>query len=101
LRLGGAAILLGRGATAAAAASAPRPHDRTEHQHSADLDGHSCIRIELAGFVTVIDPGILSAPDAADGADALLISHRHHYDTSRIAAAGAAKPGLPARAHAH
>jgi L-ascorbate metabolism protein UlaG (beta-lactamase superfamily) len=45
--------------------------------------GHSCIRIEQDGFVTVIDPGILSAPDAAAGADALLISHRHldHYDT--------------------
>jgi L-ascorbate metabolism protein UlaG (beta-lactamase superfamily) len=59
--------------------------------------GHSCIRIEQDGFVTVIDPGIISAPDAADGADALLISHRHldHYDTTKIAAAVAARPGLP------
>lgn len=50
--------------------------------------GHSCIRIERDGFVTIIDPGILSAPDAAAGTDALLISHRHldHYDTGKIAA---------------
>jgi L-ascorbate metabolism protein UlaG (beta-lactamase superfamily) len=59
--------------------------------------GHSCIRIKQDNFVTVIDPGIISAPDAADGADALLISHRHldHYDTTKIAAAVAARPGLP------
>jgi hypothetical protein len=36
--------------------------------------GHSCIRIQRECFVTVIDPGILCAPDVADGADALLIS---------------------------
>ena len=59
--------------------------------------GHSCIRIEQDNFVTVIDPGVISHPDAADGADALLISHRHldHYDITKIAAAAAARPGLP------
>jgi len=59
--------------------------------------GHSCARIEQDSFVTVIDPGVISNPDAADGADALLISHRHldHYDTTKIAAASAARPGLP------
>jgi L-ascorbate metabolism protein UlaG (beta-lactamase superfamily) len=100
LRLGGAAIpaaaLLGRGATPAEAASTPQY--LTERKKSMQLTwmGHSCIRIEQDGFVTVIDPGVLSAPDAAAGADALLISHRHldHYDTSKIAAAVAAKPGL-------
>jgi L-ascorbate metabolism protein UlaG (beta-lactamase superfamily) len=101
LRLGGAAIpaaaLLGRGTTRAQAA--PTPLRLAERKISMQLTwmGHSCIRIERDGFATVIDPGILSAPGAADGADALLISHRHldHYDTSKIAAAVAAKPGLP------
>jgi glyoxylase-like metal-dependent hydrolase (beta-lactamase superfamily II) len=101
LRLGGAAIpaaaLLGRGTTRAQAA--PASLRLAERKISMQLTwmGHSCIRIERDGFATVIDPGILSAPGAADGADALLISHRHldHYDTSKIAAAVAAKPGLP------
>jgi L-ascorbate metabolism protein UlaG (beta-lactamase superfamily) len=59
--------------------------------------GHSGIRIEHNGTVMVIDPGILSAPDAAMGADALLITHEHpdHFDAGRIAAAVAARPGLP------
>jgi len=101
LRLGGAAIpaatLLSRAATPAQAAPAPlRLAGRTTSMQLTWM-GHSCIRIERDGFVTVIDPGILSAPDAAVGADALLISHRHldHYDTSKIAAAVAARPGLP------
>jgi L-ascorbate metabolism protein UlaG (beta-lactamase superfamily) len=59
--------------------------------------GHSALRVEYDGFTMVIDPGLLSAPDAAQGADALLISHEHldHYDVTTIAAAVAAKPGLP------
>lgn len=59
--------------------------------------GHSAIRIERDGFVLVIDPGVLSAPDAAVGASGLLISHQHldHYDVSKIAAAVATRPGLP------
>jgi L-ascorbate metabolism protein UlaG (beta-lactamase superfamily) len=59
--------------------------------------GHSGLRVEHDGFVLVIDPGLLSAADAADGADALLISHEHldHYDTTKIASAIAARPGLP------
>ena len=101
LRLGGAAIpaaaLLGRDSPPAQAA--PAPLRLAEKKTSMQLTwmGHSCIRIEQSGFVTVIDPGILSAPGAADGADVLLISHRHldHYDTSKIAAAAAARPGLP------
>jgi L-ascorbate metabolism protein UlaG (beta-lactamase superfamily) len=60
------------------------------------LMGHSAVRIEHDDFVTVIDPGALSAPDAAAGADALLITHEHpdHYDVSKIAAAAAAHPRL-------
>jgi L-ascorbate metabolism protein UlaG (beta-lactamase superfamily) len=101
LRLGGAAIpaavLLGRGTTPAQAAPARlRLAERNTNMQLTWM-GHSCIRIERDGFVTVIDPGVLSAPGAADGADALLISHRHldHYDTTKIAAAVTAKPGLP------
>lgn len=59
--------------------------------------GHSGMRIEQNGIAIVIDPGILSAPDAAIGADALLITHEHpdHFDPGRIAAAVGARPGLP------
>jgi hypothetical protein len=81
----------------ARAGAAPVPASSTKEQTmQLTWKGHSCIRIEHDNFVTVIDPGVLSAPDAADGADALLISHRHldHYDTSKIAAAAAARPGL-------
>jgi L-ascorbate metabolism protein UlaG (beta-lactamase superfamily) len=81
----------------ARAGAAPVPASSTKEQTmQLTWKGHSCIRIEHDNFVTVIDPGVLSAPDAANGADALLISHRHldHYDTSKIAAAAAARPGL-------
>jgi L-ascorbate metabolism protein UlaG (beta-lactamase superfamily) len=59
--------------------------------------GQSGLRIERNGFRLVIDAGALSAPDAVQGADALLITHEHldHYDTGKIAAAVAARPGLP------
>jgi L-ascorbate metabolism protein UlaG (beta-lactamase superfamily) len=39
--------------------------------------GHSCVRLERDGVTTVIDPGCFSAPDALDGADAVLITHEH------------------------
>jgi L-ascorbate metabolism protein UlaG (beta-lactamase superfamily) len=59
--------------------------------------GQSCLRIQHNGYTVVVDPGQLSTPDAATGADALLITHEHfdHYDTTKIAAAVAARPGLP------
>ncbi len=58
--------------------------------------GHSALRVEQDGLTTVIDPGALSAGDAAAGADTLLISHEHfdHYDETKIAAAVASRPGL-------
>jgi L-ascorbate metabolism protein UlaG (beta-lactamase superfamily) len=58
--------------------------------------GHSALRVERDGLRLVVDPGALSAADAAQGADALLISHEHldHYDVTKIAAAVAARPGL-------
>src|SRR5438309_569811 len=39
--------------------------------------GHSCIRLEQAGKTLVIDPGSFSAPDALEGANAVLITHEH------------------------
>jgi L-ascorbate metabolism protein UlaG (beta-lactamase superfamily) len=59
--------------------------------------GHSCISVERDGFTLVVDPGALSVPTAAVGADALLITHEHldHYDITKIAPAIAARPGLP------
>jgi L-ascorbate metabolism protein UlaG (beta-lactamase superfamily) len=54
--------------------------------------GHSRISVERNGFTLVVDPGVLSVPTAAVGADALLITHEHldHYDVTKIAAAVAA-----------
>jgi hypothetical protein len=36
--------------------------------------GHACERLEQAGVTLVIDPGSFSAPDALDGANAVLIT---------------------------
>jgi L-ascorbate metabolism protein UlaG (beta-lactamase superfamily) len=53
--------------------------------------GHACVRIEYAGTVLVVDPGIFTEPDALDGADAVLITHEHadHYLPDHLAATGA------------
>jgi L-ascorbate metabolism protein UlaG (beta-lactamase superfamily) len=49
---------------------------------------HACIRLEKAGRTLVVDPGTLSEPDAADGADAVLVTHEHpdHFDEGRLRA---------------
>ncbi|GGO78166.1 MBL fold metallo-hydrolase [Nocardioides deserti] len=51
--------------------------------------GHACVRIEHEGTTVVLDPGGFTAPDAVDGADAVLVTHEHpdHYvaDTLRRA----------------
>lgn len=48
--------------------------------------GHSCIRLEKDGQVLVMDPGNFSEPDAAVGADAVLITHEHpdHFDPEHL-----------------
>ncbi|WP_329024709.1 MBL fold metallo-hydrolase [Streptomyces sp. NBC_00690] len=53
---------------------------------------HACIRLEKDGAVLVIDPGAFSEQDAAEGADAVLITHEHpdHFDEGRLRAALAA-----------
>jgi L-ascorbate metabolism protein UlaG (beta-lactamase superfamily) len=57
---------------------------------------HSCIRIEEAGGVLVIDPGEFSEPEALNGADAVLITHEHpdHLDTAKLAALVGQRPSV-------
>jgi L-ascorbate metabolism protein UlaG (beta-lactamase superfamily) len=56
--------------------------------------GHACVRLEKDGRVLVIDPGGFSEPDAAVGAEAVLITHEHpdHLDEGRLRAALEADP---------
>jgi L-ascorbate metabolism protein UlaG (beta-lactamase superfamily) len=58
--------------------------------------GHACVRLEHAGATLIIDPGSFSAPDAADGADAILITHEHadHFVEERVRAAAERNPDL-------
>ncbi len=39
--------------------------------------GHACVRVQGAGGVLVIDPGVYTDAGALDGADAVLITHEH------------------------
>ncbi|WP_374454654.1 MBL fold metallo-hydrolase [Nocardioides sp.] len=39
--------------------------------------GHACVRIEEAGRVLVLDPGVFTDAEALAGADAVLITHEH------------------------
>jgi L-ascorbate metabolism protein UlaG (beta-lactamase superfamily) len=52
---------------------------------------HSCVRLEKAGRVLVIDPGTWSEAGALLGADAVLVTHEHadHVDPLRLAGIGA------------
>ncbi|MFE5405615.1 MBL fold metallo-hydrolase [Streptomyces sp. NPDC056580] len=56
---------------------------------------HACVRLESGGRTLVIDPGGFSEPDAAAGADAILVTHEHpdHFDEGRLRAALEARPG--------
>ncbi|KAF4409822.1 MBL fold metallo-hydrolase [Streptomyces lycii] len=56
--------------------------------------GHSCVRLEKDGRVLVIDPGGFSEPDAAVGAEAVLVTHEHpdHFAEDRLRAALEADP---------
>jgi L-ascorbate metabolism protein UlaG (beta-lactamase superfamily) len=58
--------------------------------------GHACVRIETNGVRIVIDPGVFSAPDALDGADAVLVTHEHadHVVPEKLVAAAEAAPNL-------
>ncbi|MEV5735059.1 MBL fold metallo-hydrolase [Streptomyces sp. NPDC052292] len=56
---------------------------------------HACVRLESGGRTLVIDPGGFSEPDAAAGADAILVTHEHpdHFDEGRLRAALEDRPG--------
>jgi L-ascorbate metabolism protein UlaG (beta-lactamase superfamily) len=48
---------------------------------------HACVRLEHESRVLVIDPGVWTEPEAAEGADAVLVTHEHadHVDVARLA----------------
>ncbi|WP_340556713.1 MBL fold metallo-hydrolase [Streptomyces sp. GSL17-111] len=48
--------------------------------------GHASVRLERDGRTLVIDPGGFSEPEAALGADAVLVTHEHpdHFDEGRL-----------------
>ncbi|MDX3096543.1 MBL fold metallo-hydrolase [Streptomyces sp. ME01-24h] len=56
--------------------------------------GHACVRLEKDGRVLAIDPGAFSEPDAAAGAEAVLVTHEHadHFSEQRLRAALEANP---------
>jgi L-ascorbate metabolism protein UlaG (beta-lactamase superfamily) len=58
--------------------------------------GHACVRLEDSGTTVVVDPGALTDPSAAHGADAILITHEHfdHFEPTTVAAAASANPEL-------
>jgi L-ascorbate metabolism protein UlaG (beta-lactamase superfamily) len=58
--------------------------------------GHSCVRITEAGRTLVIDPGGYTDPDAAAGADAILITHEHpdHVQREQLDAAVRSNPSV-------
>jgi L-ascorbate metabolism protein UlaG (beta-lactamase superfamily) len=58
--------------------------------------GHACVALEEAGTTVVLDPGTLTDPAAARGADAVLITHEHfdHFAPETLTAAATANPEL-------
>jgi L-ascorbate metabolism protein UlaG (beta-lactamase superfamily) len=58
--------------------------------------GHACVRLESEGTTIVLDPGGLTDPAAAEGADAVLITHEHfdHFEPATLRSAAAARPDL-------
>jgi L-ascorbate metabolism protein UlaG (beta-lactamase superfamily) len=49
--------------------------------------GHACVTLAIGARTLVIDPGMFTAPDAVDGADAVLITHEHadHWTPEQLA----------------
>ncbi|MET7641194.1 MBL fold metallo-hydrolase [Streptomyces sp. NPDC005438] len=56
--------------------------------------GHACVALREDGRTLVVDPGGFSEPDAALGADAVLVTHEHpdHFDERRLRTALEANP---------
>ena len=57
---------------------------------------HSCVRLQNDGFTIALDPGGLSESGAADGADAIFITHEHfdHLEEQRLVSAARSAPGV-------
>ncbi|MFF3560748.1 MBL fold metallo-hydrolase [Streptomyces sp. NPDC002574] len=57
--------------------------------------GHACVRLEKDGRVLVIDPGAFTEPQAAAGAEAVLVTHEHadHFTEEQLRAALESNPG--------
>ncbi|OON81927.1 MBL fold metallo-hydrolase [Streptomyces tsukubensis] len=55
---------------------------------------HACVRLEKAGRVLAIDPGVFTEEGAAVGADAILVTHEHpdHFSEGQLRAALEANP---------
>ncbi|MBV2355664.1 MBL fold metallo-hydrolase [Streptomyces sp. J2-1] len=55
---------------------------------------HACVRLERGGRTLVLDPGGFTEPDAALGAEAVLVTHEHpdHFDEGRLRTALEASP---------
>ena len=53
--------------------------------------GHACVRLSVGGSDLVIDPGVLTSPEAVDGAAGVLVTHEHpdHWTIEHLRAAGA------------
>ena len=52
--------------------------------------GHSCVRLSHEGRDLVIDPGVLTGPEAVDGVAGVLLTHEHpdHWTIDHLRAAG-------------
>ena len=58
--------------------------------------GHACVRLDDGERRLVIDPGVFTDPSAADGAQAILVTHEHpdHFSEATLRAAAEANPEL-------
>jgi hypothetical protein len=90
------ALALRRPGRATAATPAPAAPSAPGPAIELTWEIHSCVRVTRGDATLVIDPGLLSADHATDGADALLYTHEHldHYNAAKLSAAAAARPGL-------
>jgi L-ascorbate metabolism protein UlaG (beta-lactamase superfamily) len=63
---------------------------------------HSCVRLEHAGGVLLIDPGLFTEPAALDRVDAVLVTHEHvdHLDLDALTGAVARQPSISVYGHA-
>lgn len=53
--------------------------------------GHACVRLETGAATVVVDPGMFTAPEAVEGATAVLVTHEHpdHWTSDLLRATDA------------